>query len=245
MGSQDQAENKENASNTATAPASESGRGPGKSRSILIIVFGMIISTLVAVSLIYRQTKEPTTTRPLLTTTSLSNIANSGSPAEETKPQATTAASQPDLTVDGNGLSKATVTIKTTKGIIKFKFYPGDAPKTVHRIIELVNQGFYNGLSFHRVVPGFVIQGGDPQGNGTGGSGQKLEPEFNNRNHVEGTVAMARAADPASADSQFYISLGVHPHLDHQYTIFGYVVEGLDVAKQIVVGDKMETVSIQ
>lgn len=157
----------------------------------------------------------------------------------------TTATTAPDLSVDANGLSKATVTLKTTKGIIKFKFYPADAPKTVHRMIELINKGFYNGLTFHRVVPGFVIQGGDPMGNGTGGSGQKLEPEFNNRKHVEGTLAMARAADPASADSQFYIALGTLPHLDHQYTIFGQVVEGLEVTKQITVGDKMELLSIQ
>ncbi|NBU22086.1 peptidylprolyl isomerase [bacterium] len=134
--------------------------------------------------------------------------------------------------------------MKTNQGTIKFKFYTQDAPKTVARIVELIQQGFYNGLTFHRVVPGFVIQGGDPSGNGTGGSGQRLQAEFNNRQHIEGTVAMARAEDPNSADSQFYISLGTHPHLDHNYTVFAQVIEGMDVAKQIKVGDKILSILI-
>lgn len=150
-----------------------------------------------------------------------------------------------DLNTDSNGLSKSTVVMTTTKGVIKYKFYSKDAPKTVARMVELIQQGFYNGLTFHRVVPGFVIQGGDPSGNGTGGSGQKLPAEFNERRHVEGTVAMARAADPNSADSQFYISLGRHPHLDRSYTVFGQVTEGQDVAKQIAVGDRMTSVTIE
>jgi cyclophilin family peptidyl-prolyl cis-trans isomerase len=133
----------------------------------------------------------------------------------------------------------------TTQGIIKFKFYPQDAPNTSKRIVQLINQGFYNGLTFHRVVPGFVIQGGDPTGTGAGGSGQKLKAEFNSRHHIEGTVAMARAADADSADSQFYISLGTHPHLDRNYTVFGQVTEGIDVARKIKVGDKMNWVIIE
>ncbi len=151
----------------------------------------------------------------------------------------------PDLTVDANGLSKATVILQTTEGVIKYKFYPKNAPNTVARIIELINQGFYNGLNFHRVVPGFVIQGGDPQGNGTGGSGKKLKAEFNERRHIEGAVAMARANDPDSADSQFYISLGTHPHLDRNYTVFGQVIEGMDVARKIKPGSKMTAVFIE
>ncbi|MCM2324169.1 MAG: peptidylprolyl isomerase [Oligoflexia bacterium] len=135
--------------------------------------------------------------------------------------------------------------LETSKGIIRFKFYPQDAPNTVNRIIELVQQGFYNGLTFHRVVPGFVVQGGDPVGNGTGGSGQKLKAEFNNRRHVEGAVAMARAMDPDSADSQFYISLGTHPHLDRSYTVFGQVIEGMDVARKLEKGDKMISVRVE
>jgi cyclophilin family peptidyl-prolyl cis-trans isomerase len=135
--------------------------------------------------------------------------------------------------------------IHTRHGQIKVELYPSDAPKTVARIRELVGKGFYNGLTFHRVVPGFVVQGGDPKGDGTGGSGQNLPAEFNSRQHTEGTVAMARAADPNSADSQFYISLGRHPHLDGQYTVFGQVKEGMDAVKKIEVGDKMDSVTLE
>jgi peptidylprolyl isomerase/peptidyl-prolyl cis-trans isomerase B (cyclophilin B) len=169
----------------------------------------------------------------------------SGAPAAQDQKGSVGVSPNPDLSTDANGLSKATVTMTTTQGVIKFKFYPQDAPKTVHRFIELIQQGFYNNLAFHRVVPGFVIQGGDPQGNGTGGSGQKLDAEFNSRHHVEGTVAMARAQDPNSADSQFYICLGTIPHLDRNYTVFGQVVEGMAVVKAIKIGDKMTSVTIQ
>lgn len=151
----------------------------------------------------------------------------------------------PDLNVDSQGLSRATVEIQTERGKIRFKFYTHDAPNTIKRIIELINSGFYNGLKFHRVVPGFVVQGGDPIGDGTGGSGQKLSAEFNGRKHVEGAIAMARAADPDSADSQFYISLGNHPHLDGKYTVFGQVTYGLDVVRKIKVGDRMKSVVIK
>jgi len=157
----------------------------------------------------------------------------------------TPAASAVDLSTDEAGLSKATVVINTSQGVIKYKFYAKDAPKTVARMVELIQQGFYNGLNFHRVVPGFVIQGGDPLGNGTGGSGQKLAAEFNERRHLEGAVAMARAQDPNSADSQFYISLGRHPHLDRSYTVFGQVTEGMDVVKKIQMGDKMVSVKVE
>jgi cyclophilin family peptidyl-prolyl cis-trans isomerase len=107
-----------------------------------------------------------------------------------------------------------------------------------------VRSGFYDGLRFHRVIPGFVVQGGDPSGNGTGGSGRKLKAEFNGRHHVEGTVAMARAQDPDSADSQFYFCLGTYPHLDRSYTIFGQVVEGMDVAKKLRIGDVIRTMRL-
>ncbi len=135
--------------------------------------------------------------------------------------------------------------IETEYGPIEIEFYAKDAPQTVARIQELVKSGFYNGLSFHRVVPGFVVQGGDPRGDGTGGSGTKLKAEFNTRHHVEGTVAMARAQDKDSADSQFYISLGTHPHLDNSYTVFGQVTKGMDAVKKIKVGDKMKTVTLK
>ncbi len=121
------------------------------------------------------------------------------------------------------------VRVKTSKGDIVFKLLPEVAPNTVGRFKELVSQGFYNGTVFHRVIPGFVIQGGDPTGTGTGGSGTKLKAEFSELKHKKGTVAMARAQDINSADSQFYIALGEQPHLDGKYTIFGEVTEGANV----------------
>lgn len=139
------------------------------------------------------------------------------------------------------------VTIDTEKGKIIFEMYPDVAPKTVARITELIKKGFYDGLKFHRVVPGFVIQGGDPKGDGTGGSGTRLPAEFNKMNHVTGTVAMARAMDPNSADSQFYICLAAQPGLDNQYTIFGQVKDkaSLEVIQKIRVGDVMKKVTVQ
>lgn len=149
------------------------------------------------------------------------------------------------LEVGEDGLSKAVATIQTARGKMRFRFYTNDAPKTVRRIAELIQQGFYDGLTFHRVIPGFVAQGGDPTGSGMGGSGVKLQAEFNSRKHVPGTVSMARAQDPNSADSQFYIMLGTHPHLDGQYTAFGQLIEGQDVADQLQVGDRMTAVTLE
>ncbi|MFB3897416.1 MAG: peptidylprolyl isomerase [bacterium] len=142
-------------------------------------------------------------------------------------------------------VQKPMVTIETDKGKIVFEMYPDYAPKTVARITELIQQKFYDGLTFHRVVPGFVIQGGDPAGNGTGGSGVKLPAEFNSLKHKPGTVAMARAQDPNSADCQFYICLGTPSFLDGQYTVFGQVLEGQDVVEKIRVGDKMNKVTVK
>lgn len=141
------------------------------------------------------------------------------------------------LTVSKNGLSQESIVIKTVHGNITFKFYPQKAPNTVTRIIKLVNDGFYDGLKFHRVVPNFVIQAGDPTATGSGGSGKKLKAEFNDAQHIKGTVAMARTNDLDSADSQFYIALNTLPHLDGKYTVFGQVVEGLDVINKVKQGD--------
>lgn len=151
-----------------------------------------------------------------------------------------------ELQVDSSGLSKATIVVETLAGTFKFKLYSVDAPRTSLRFYELVGKGFYNGLKFHRVVAGFVVQGGDPLGTGQGGSGQKLLAEFNDRKHVEGAVAMARTpSDPNSADSQFYIALGAIPYLDHQYTVFGQVTEGIEVVRKVKLGDVMKQVKIE
>ena len=174
-----------------------------------------------------------------------SNLSLSPPPTTTPTPSPSSSVASLDLTVDAHGLSKTTAVMNTSKGVVRFKFYPNEAPKTVHRFIELIQQGFYNHLKFHRVEPNFVVQGGDPLGNGTGGSGKKLEPEFNERHHIEGTLAMARTSDVNSADSQFYISLGTYPQLDHQYTVFGQVISGIDIVSKIRVGDEIVSISLE
>lgn len=123
--------------------------------------------------------------------------------------------------------------IKTSRGTIKFKFYPENAPRTVENFVNLAQKGFYNGSPFHRIVKDFVIQTGSPDGSPGGGPGYTIPAEFNQRSHVEGTVAMARANDPNSGGSQFYICVRPQPPLDGKYTVFGQVVEGMDVVKKI------------
>ena len=128
---------------------------------------------------------------------------------------------------------------------IDIAFYPEDAPKTVENFVTLAKKGFYNGLKFHRVVPDFVVQGGCPKGDGTGGPGYTIPAEFNSKKHVRGTVAMARSQHPDSAGSQFYICYGPTPHLDRNYTVFGQVTSGMEHVDQIKQGDKMKTVEIR
>lgn len=123
--------------------------------------------------------------------------------------------------------------LKTKNGDIVIEMFPDDAPNHVARIKELVRDGFYNGLKFHRVIDGFMAQTGDPRGNGTGGSGKKLKAEFNRNRHIRGTVSMARAMDPDSADSQFFICFSDCPWLDGQYTIWGQVTSGMEYVDQI------------
>jgi len=140
---------------------------------------------------------------------------------------------------------KQTATIVLDKGgEIRLEFYPVDAPKTVENFVTLAKKGFYDGLSFHRVVPDFVVQGGCPQGTGTGGPGYTLKAEFNKQKHVRGTLAMARSQHPDSAGSQFYICYGPTPHLDGNYTVFGRVVSGMEHVDRIRQGDRMKSVTI-
>ena len=135
--------------------------------------------------------------------------------------------------------------IHTAKGDIVFRFYPHEARQHSAAFIKLARAGFYDGLTFHRVEPGFVIQGGCPQGTGTGGPGYQLDQEFNELPHVKGTVAMARSSNPNSAGSQFYICLGAARFLDRQYTVFGQTLAGQDVVDSIRRGDVMESVTIE
>lgn len=139
----------------------------------------------------------------------------------------------------------AVARIKTKKGDIVFKFYPHEAKQHSAAFIKLAKAGFYDGLTFHRVIGDFMIQGGCPEGTGTGGPGYNLPAEFNNHKHVRGTVAAARSQNPNSAGSQFYICHGDTPHLDKQYTVFGQTIEGEDVVDKIRVGDVMDSITIE
>lgn len=127
----------------------------------------------------------------------------------------------------------AVLVLETSKGQVEIEMKPDLAPNHVARITKLVNQGFYNGIIFHRVIPGFMAQTGDPTGTGMGGSGENLDAEFTNYDYVEGTVGMARAMNPNSADSQFFICFEGCSHLTGQYTVWGQVTDGMDVVRSI------------
>jgi cyclophilin family peptidyl-prolyl cis-trans isomerase len=140
--------------------------------------------------------------------------------------------------------------LDTDRGVIVIEFYPAVAPKTVENFETLAKKGFYNGLTFHRVVPGFVVQGGDPKGDGSGGPGYDVPAEISPaEKHLRGAVATARLGDAVNPDrkssgSQFYICLGPQPGLDGQYTVFGGVIEGMDVVDKVQVGDHMKKVTL-
>ena len=149
---------------------------------------------------------------------------------------------QPEM--EGTTMSNAenpivTITMQNG-GVIKIELYPDIAPNTVNNFISLVQNGFYDGLIFHRVIPGFMIQGGDPEGTGYGGPGYSIAGEFsyngfdNELAHTRGVISMARSPSPDSAGSQFFIMVEDAPHLDGQYAAFGKVIEGLDVVDEIV-----------
>lgn len=123
--------------------------------------------------------------------------------------------------------------IETEYGKIEIRFFKDKAPKTVKNFIDLANRGFYNGLTFHRVIENFVIQGGCPRGDGTGGPGYTIDAEINNLTHKKGTISMARGRDLDSAGSQFFICLRRLPELDNNYTVFGEVIEGMEIIEKI------------
>lgn len=161
--------------------------------------------------------------------------------------------------------------MKTSKGSVSLRFFDDVAPNTVATFVELAGRNFYDGIKFHRIEPGFVAQAGDPQTKliesrqvravvgrqkagirqpgdpalGTGGPGFTIAAEFNDRPHLEGTLAMARSSEADSAGSQFYICLAPQPFLDGQYTVFGQVTEGMDVVHALAVGDQIESIVIQ
>ena len=150
----------------------------------------------------------------------------------------------PTYTVAGDEVA----VFDTSKGVIRVRLDGAGAPIHVANFCELAEKGFYDGLTFHRYVPGFVIQGGDPRGNGTGGPGYRIHEEYstNPRNsHVDGALAMARSQDPNSAGSQFYFCLGPQHGLDSGYTVFGVTVDGLDTVSALRQNDVINTITIE
>jgi cyclophilin family peptidyl-prolyl cis-trans isomerase len=131
------------------------------------------------------------------------------------------------------------VTLKTDYGNLVLELYRDVAPAHADSFLARTNDGFYDSTKFHRIIDGFMIQGGDPEGTGMGGAGYHLNAEFSDLPHVEGTLSMARARDPNSASSQFFIVLAPAPHLNNQYTVFGHLVNGYDTLRKIA---KVETV---
>jgi cyclophilin family peptidyl-prolyl cis-trans isomerase len=168
------------------------------------------------------------------------------------QPAAPAAAGQPATTSPGAG---PVIVVETVKGTFEFETYPNEAPKTVARIVELVNKRFYNGQRVHRVVPNFVMQLGDPTTRdmtkqpdwGRMGSGTPIGVAeiTKTRKHVRGAVAMAHAGDASKADSQWYVTLSPQPRLDGQYTVFGQVISGMDVVSKLQVTDRIIRVTVR
>jgi len=149
------------------------------------------------------------------------------------------------MSEDANALDpENTLYMDLKDGRVVIELRPDLAPNHVTRIKELVRDKFFDGLTFHRVISGFMAQGGDPDGNGTGGSGQNIDAEFSNGPHIRGTLSMARSRDPNSADSQFFIVFQKASHLDGQYTVWGQVVEGMKYVSMIKRGDASSNGSV-
>ncbi len=149
----------------------------------------------------------------------------------------------PQMAIDPSRTYKAT--IETDKGDIELELYAQHAPTTVNNFVTLANDGFYDGVTFHRVIPNFMIQGGDPTGTGRGGPGYQFKDEFhqNPLRHERGVISMANAG-PNTNGSQFFITHAPQPHLDGRHTVFGKVTKGMDVVDSIEQGDHMTTVKI-
>ncbi|ADE40419.1 peptidyl prolyl cis-trans isomerase (rotamase B) [Candidatus Puniceispirillum marinum IMCC1322] len=145
------------------------------------------------------------------------------------------------MSTQNDAVAGETMLLETSQGQVEITMLPDVAPNHVARITELVNDGFYDGIIFHRVIPGFMAQTGDPTGTGMGGSGTNLDAEFTDYQYREGTVGMARAMNPNSADSQFFICFDGCSHLTGQYTVWGQVERGMDIVKKLAVGEPPAT----
>ncbi len=179
------------------------------------------------------------------TSTSASTTETSATTGTDTAGTTSTTAQTDAASQENKSMGKI-AELHTTAGEIDIRFFPDSAPNHVKNFIDLAEKGFYNGTKFHRVIPGFMIQGGDPNSKddnakhtwGTGGSGTNVKAEFNPRSHKRGIVSMARSQSPDSASSQFFIVVKDSDFLDNNYTVFGEVVKGMDVADKIVSAKK-------
>lgn len=196
---------------------------------ILLVIAAAGLGIYLEAGMLAPKISAKASTQPLTSTTETA-------PSPATQPQENNMAKQwsqaPKMSIDVN--KTYTAHIETTLGPIDVEFFPKDAPQTVNSFIFLAKQGYYDGVIFHRVIPNFMIQGGDPTGTGTGGPGYQLPAEFNSHKHVPGILSMARTSDPDSAGSQFFIVQGKPaPFLDGQYTVFGKVTSGMDTVDKI------------
>ena len=149
------------------------------------------------------------------------------------------------ITMTSSANASGTLVLETSKGEVRIALLETLAPNHVARIKELAQDGFYDGIVFHRVIEGFMAQTGDPTGTGMGGSGKNLKAEFSDYAYRYGTVGMARSMNPDSADSQFFICFGDTPHLDGQYTVWGQVTSGMEYVDAIKKGDSMSNGSVE
>ncbi len=255
----------------AQPQAAGTGGGGGSSGSsiknpaVVVAIVGLVMAGVMLLGFLYGGSTPATDTAAGATPTAAADVitptlgAAATSAAVATPTQPTTYMPNPEggkyTTAEDQALDPANkayfATIETAHGPIRLELWPEVAPLHVNSFVFLARQGYFDGLTFHRVEPGFVIQGGDPKGTGEGGPGYMIPGEFNAANpvpHRAGTLAMARTGDPNSAGSQFYVVLDDGPgpsSLDGQYTNFGHVISGMDAVRQVQVGDKMTKVTIE
>lgn len=177
----------------------------------------------------------------IIVTLGLTGVIKMPSQESSKTPDISTLKSPIPIIIDLN--KQYTATIKTAKGDIVLELYAKDAPVTVNNFVSLSKKGFYNGLTFHRVIPGFMAQGGCPKGTGTGDPGYKFQDEFSERKHITGSLSMANSG-PNTNGSQFFICYAPQPHLNGKHTVFGQCTSGMDVLTKLVNGDKMTEVVI-
>ncbi len=180
----------------------------------------------------------------LILTVSCSSSSSNNSPLPTRTTMSSTKktyTSPPPMIIDTN--KQYTAVIETNKGKLVLELFAKDVPKTVNNFVFLAREGFYDGVAFHRVIPGFMAQGGDPTGTGSGGPGYKFADEFTSHKHVAGALSMANAG-PDTNGSQFFITYAPQPHLDGKHSVFGQLTEGMDVLQKLVNGDVMQKVTI-